>query len=92
MIPGTQVPKVEQKTGREAKRRRLCGLYKNRKGLNIHISPLLNYGPHHEVLWESGVIAPRILNLVLDGCELFASRLGHFCPEERAPSADLSGD
>jgi hypothetical protein len=48
--------------------------------------PVLNESLHHEDVWVSGGIAPRILNLARSGGEWLASHYGHFIPEERAHS------
>jgi hypothetical protein len=48
---------------------------------------------HHamKTYWESGGIAPRILDLELDVGEWSATRLGRFTPRERTPGTHRIG-
>jgi hypothetical protein len=56
----------------------------------MKICPVLNWTPHHEDIWGSGVIAPR-LNVGARGRWMFGFTHGRFTPGETVSSNPLIG-
>jgi hypothetical protein len=71
---------------------RPCGHW-DRLNIIIKVKLSLCLTKHHamKTYWGSGYIAPRILDLGLDGGELSASRSGRFTSRERAPCTHCIG-